>query len=203
MHKLITEFTWFVGVTPLLYGVGEKYETNTLLFVGVVVSVDWHVKLWTRLRAASTVRSYFDSRRGRLGEPTGHTLLNHTSHWQYVLPRVGWCGVGPWVSRVESKRSLFGAAEKKGCRKFSLCKLHGRNTSQLGAVSMLSYFTMINTYHSDHERKLHYEGGIFTQKLCFVLKIFTSEGSNSKSWFKSGDPESRGGKVSISRSIQW
>ena len=126
-----------------------------------------------------------------------------TLHWQCVLPRVGWCGVGPWVSRVESKPSLFGAAAKKVAKRFSLCKLHGRNTSQLGAVDPLSYFTMINTYHSDHERKLHYESGIFIQKLCFVLKIFTSEGSHSKSWFKSGGPESRGGMVSITRSIQW
>ena len=68
---------------------------------------------------------------------------------------------------------------------------------------MLRYFTMINTFHSDHERKLSYEGGNFIQKLCFILKIFTSEGSHSKSWFKSGGPESRGGMVSISRSIQW
>ena len=45
------------------------------------------------------------------------------------------------MSRVESKPSLFGAATKKVAKRFSLCKLHGRNTSQLGAVDPLSFFT--------------------------------------------------------------
>jgi hypothetical protein len=47
-------------------------------------------------------------------------------------------------------------------------------------VGTLGFISIISTYISDQQRKLHYEGGIYQQKLYFVLKIFMDEGSHAK-----------------------
>ena len=83
------------------------------------------------------------------------------------------------------------------------CKLQCRDASKLSAVGTLCFFTVHSRYHSDHWRKLNYEGEIFVQKLCSVLKIFTNEALHCKSWFKSGSPESRSRMLSTNLSIQW
>jgi hypothetical protein len=49
------------------------------------------------------------------------------------------------------------------------------------AQQMYMQVTVLTTYHSDLCKELHYEGGIFIQKLYSALKIFTTEGSHSKS----------------------
>jgi hypothetical protein len=45
-------------------------------------------------------------------------------------------------------------------------------------VGTLEFFTVLTTNHLHLCKELHYEGGIFIQKLYSVLKIFTTEGSH-------------------------
>jgi hypothetical protein len=64
-------------------------------------------------------------------------------------------------------------------------------------------FSHLTTFHSDLWTKLNYEGEIWIQQNHSVLKIFTMEGSHSKSWFKSGGSELRIWILATKMSIQW
>jgi hypothetical protein len=52
-----------------------------------------------------------------------------------------------------------------------------------GPVGITEFCTILATYHKDlcTGKQMHYEGGTFIQKLYSVVKIFTIEGSHSKS----------------------
>jgi hypothetical protein len=92
---------------------------------------------------------------------------------------------------------------KKWVENFTSCKLQCRSTKKLSAVGTPGYSTVLTTCHTDLWKKLHYDDGIFIQKLYAVLKIFTIEGSHSNSWFKSGGPVSCIWILATNMSIQW
>ena len=64
-------------------------ELDRLVVTNYLIRRGWYAPASVRGLPSDPISTQDAVTRGLLGEPTGHTLLNHTSHWQYVLPRVG------------------------------------------------------------------------------------------------------------------
>jgi hypothetical protein len=71
--------------------------------------------------------------------------------------------------------AFFSTAAKKMRNIYISCKEQCRRARKLSAVGTLEFFTVLTTYNLDLCKGLHYEGGIFIQKLYSALKMFMTE----------------------------